>query len=161
MALKPDVWIDDFYRRKPTRCLYVGKGTAKVVSHLKDEIYKRLKRGLPPLHLKEPERLQTDAPRANVEPSRISEYVPNVQPAVGKANRVLFPDDEPTVSIQPVSSQTAFAPTTPTLASDNICGAVCEEFNQFIKKHEQRKVRTKSVGVILRRELTKTQEKCC
>ena len=73
--LKPGTWIDAFYQRKPTRCLYLGKGTAKVVSDHKDKTYKRLKRGIPPLHLKEPEKLQTHAPRANAEPSRASEYV--------------------------------------------------------------------------------------
>ena len=138
LALKPGAWIDVFH---------------------KDETYKRLKRGLPPLHLKEPGRLQTNAPRENDEPSRASEYVPNVQPAVGKANRVLFRNDEPTVSIKPVSSKTAVAPTTPTLAGDNICGAVCEEFNQFIKEHAQRMVRAKSVGVILKQKADKKRKR--
>ena len=155
LALKPRTWIDAFYKRKPTRCLYIGKGTAKCVSDHKDETYKRLKRGLPPLHIKEPEKLQTHAPRANAELSRASEYVPNVQPTVSNANRVLFPDDEPNFSIQPGSSQAAIAPTTPTLASDNICGAVCEEFNKFIEEHEQRMVRAMSVGVILKQKSDK------
>ena len=149
LSLKPGTWIDAFYQRKPTRYLYIGKGTAKVVSDHRDKTYKRLKRGLPPLHLKEPEKLQTHAPRANAEPSRASEYVSNVQPAVSNANRVLFPDDEPNDPIQPGSSQAVIDPTTPTIASDNICGAVCEEFNKFIQEHEQRMVRAKSVGVIL------------
>ena len=136
LSLKPGTWIDEFYQRKPTRCLYLEKGTAKVVSDHKDKTYKRLKRGLPPLHLKEPKKLQTHAPRANAEPSRASEYVSNVQPAVSNANRVLFPDDEPNNPIQPVSSQAVIDPTTPTIASDNICGAVCEEFNKFIQQHD-------------------------
>ena len=155
VSLKPDTWIDAFYKRKPTSCLYIGKGTAKVVSDHKDETYKRLKRELPPLHLKEPKKLQIHAPRANAEPSRASVYVSNVQPAVSNANRVLFPDDEPNDPVQPGSSQTVIDPTTPTLASDNICGAVCEEFNKFLQEHEQRMVRAKSVGVISKQKSDK------
>ena len=159
LSLKPGFWIDAFYQRKPTRCLYLGKITAKVVSDHKDKTYKRLKRGLPPLHLKKPEKLQTHAPRANAEPPRASEYVSNVQPAVSNANRVLFPDDEPNNPIQPGSSQEVIDPTTPTIASDNICGAVCEEFNKFIQEHEQRMVRAKSVGVILKQKSDKKRKR--
>ena len=159
LSLQPGTWIDAFFKRKPTRCLYIGKGTAKVVSDHKDETYKRLKRGLPPLYLKEPKKVQTHAPRANAEPSRASEYVSNVQPAVSNANRVLFPDDEPNDPIQPGSSQTVIDPTTPTIASDNICGAVCEQFNKFIQEHEQRMVRAKSVGVILKQKSDKKRKR--
>ena len=111
------------------------------------------------MHLKGPEKLQTHAPRANAEPSRASEYVSNVQLAVSNANRVLFLDDEPNNPIQPGSSQAVIAPTTPTIASDNICGAVCEEFNKFIKEHEQRMVRAKSVRVILKQKFDKKRKR--
>ena len=82
-----------------------------------------------------------------------------MQPAVSNANRALFPDDEPNNPIQPGSSQAVIDPTTQTIASDNICGAVCEEFNKFIQEHEQRMVRAKFVGVILKQKSDKKRKR--